>query len=257
VAARRRQPVSAPWHAGFFAGRFDRAGLRWPLRIFVGVAIASALGLAFLGAGARPWLFMGLAAAGAFLVWSVWDETRGRAATIGRLRARWLALPDVIDNGADLHFSEDGQPLIARLATGASGHTVTILTPLRETTAAFRIASQALPRPGFDGADPPIGGPPLSPLPGLQSMLHDELRIEGNEPAQLERWLDQTLVSALLSAARDHADSFRGLTFDGRFLAVHWVGELAADPLTVRALSAPLWRPFVPRLPPPRPELLN
>ncbi len=245
--------MSDQWHSGLF----DRPELRWPFRIFVGVALATALGLAFLGPGARPWLLLGLAAGGGFLAWSVWDATRGRAAVVGRLRERWVALPDVVDNGHDLHFSEDGQPLIARLATGDSGHTVAILTPLRETTAAFRIASPTLARPSFDGQDPPIGGPPLTPLPGLQSMLHDVLRIEGNEPAQLERWLDQALVSALLSAARDHADSFRGLTFDGRFLAVHWVGDLAADPTAVRALSAPLWRPFVPRLPPTRVELLN
>lgn len=241
------------WHSGLF----DRPALRWPFRIFVGLAIATAVGLAFLGPGARPWLLLALAAGGAFLAWSVWDQMRGRAAVVGRLRERWLAESDVVDNGHDLHFSEDGQPLIARLATSAGGHTVAILTPLRETTAAFRIASPELPEPSFDGHDPAVGGPPLTPLPGLQSMLHGALRVEGNEPAQLERWLDQALVSALLSAARNHADSFRGLTFDGRFLAVHWVGPVAADPNAVRALSAPLWRPFVPRLPPTRVELLN
>lgn len=245
--------MSQQWHAGLF----DRPSLRWPFRLFVGIVIATALGIAFLGPGARPWLLVALAAAGAFLAWSVYDETRGRAAAVGRLRERWLAEPDIIDNGKDLHFSEDGQPLIARLASSSSGHTVAILTPLRESTAAFRIASPELPRPSFDGEDPAIGGPPLTPLPGLQSMLDDVLKVEGNEPAQLERWLDHALRSALLSAARDHAASFRGLTFDGRFLAVHWVGDIAADPMAARALSAPLWRPFVPRLPPPRVELLN
>ena len=30
----------------------------------------------------------------------------------------------VVDNGADLHFSEDGQPLIARFATGPLGPAV-------------------------------------------------------------------------------------------------------------------------------------
>ena len=245
--------MSDQWHSGLF----DRPELRWPFRIFVGVALATALGLAFLGPSARPWLLLGLAAGGGFLAWSVWDATRGRAAVVGRLRERWVALPDVVDNGHDLHFSEDGQPLIARLATGDSGHTVAILTPLRETTAAFRIHAPKLPRPGFDGIEPAVGGPILAPLPGLKLMLHDAFEVEGNEPAQLERWLDQSLVKALLSAATHQADSFRGLTFDGRFLGVHWVGDGVADPIAIRALSAPLWRPFVPRLPPARPDLLN
>jgi len=38
---------------------------------------------------------------------------------------------------------------------------------------------------------------------------------------------------------------------------VHWLGDLAGDPAAVRALSAPLWRPFVPRLEPTRGQLLN
>ena len=241
---------------------YERPGLRWPLRIFVASAAAAGLGLAFLSPGARPWLFAAVLMAGAFLAFSVWDETRGRAAALARLRARWLSQPDVISDaadgaeGADLFFKEEGQPLIARLAF-AKAPAVAILTPLRETTAAFRIASKALPRPSFDGHDPPVGGPPLSPLPGLQLMLHDALSVEGNEPGQLERWLDAELGSALVAAARDHAASFRGLTFDGRFLAVHWLGEIVSDPAAVRALSAPLWRQFVPRLPPARGELLN
>lgn len=231
-------------------GLIDRPALRWPIRIFTGMAIAAGLGLALLSPGARPWLLGGLAIATGFLAWSIWEETRGATAALARVRARWLAEPDVIDNGDELHFMEDGQPLIARLATHRGAPAVAILTPLRETTAAFRIASKLMPPPGFDGLEPAIGGPPLTPLPGLGLMLHDALLIEGNEPAQLERWLDGALVSALLLAARDRATSFRGLTFDGRFLAVHWRGDLASDPQAVRALSAPLWRPFVPRLPP-------
>ncbi len=241
----------------FRSGLFDRPQLRWPFRIFLGAALATVLGLAFLDPDARSWLLMGLAASGAYLAWSVWDETKGRAALTQRVRQRWVQQADVVDNGADLHFSEDGQPLIARFATGPLGPTVTVLTPLRETTAAFRIHAPKLPRPSFDGIEPAVGGPQLTPLPGLKLMLHDAFEVDGNEPAQLERWLDQALVKALLSAATHQADSFRGLTFDGRFLGVHWVGDAVADPIAIRALSAPLWRPFVPRLPPVRADLLN
>jgi hypothetical protein len=235
----------------------ERPALRWPLRIFVATLVAGVLGLALLDPAARPWLLLTIVAAAGFLAWSWWDETRGRAAALARLRARWLAEPDVVDHDADLHFSEDRQPLIARLAQSRFGPALAILTPLPETTAAFRIASRHLPRPGFDGLEPALGGPPLARLPGLQLMLHDALVVEGNEPARLERWLDRPLIDALVAAARDHGASFRGLTFDGRFLAVHWLGDIAGDPAAARALSAPLWRPFVPRLPPTRPELLN
>lgn len=238
-------------------GLIDRPALRWPIRLFVGAALAAGLGLALLSPGARPWLLGGLGIATGFLAWSIWEETRGASAALGRVRDRWLAEPDVVASGDDLHFMEDGQPLIARLAIHRGAPAVAILTPLRETTAAFRIGSKALAPPGFDGLEPAIGGPPLSPLPGLALMLHDALVVEGNEPAQLERWLDGALVDALLAAARDHATLFRGLTFDGRFLAVHWRGDIAQEPEAVRALSAPLWRPFVPRLPPTPGVLLH
>ncbi len=236
---------------------FERAELKWPRRIFLGVLVAAALGFALLGPAARPWLMFAVAAAAAFFAWAWWDETRGKSAALARLRQRWLAEPDVVENRDDLHFSEDGQPLIARLALGRHGPALSILTPLPETTAAFRIASRHLPRPGFDGLEPAVGGPPLSPLPGLQLLVVDALFVEGNEPARLERWLDRALIDALVAAARDHAAIFRGLTFDGRFLAVHWLGSIVGDPAAARALSAPLWRPFVPRLPPTRPELLH
>lgn len=241
---------------------YRKPAMRWPIRLFVGVALAAGVGFALLGPELRPYLTGALLAAGGYVAWSAWDALRGRAAALERLLDRWRAEPGVLDDDGDLHFSEDGQPLIARLgelrhAAGGSGAAVAILTPLRETTAAFRIANRALPTPAFDGRDPAIGGPSLAPLPGVQLLLHDALAVEGNEPAQLQRWLDDALVQALVAAARDHADTFRGLTFDGRFLAVHWVGELAGDPGMVRALSAPLWRPFVPRLPPTRLELLH
>lgn len=238
-------------------GLWGRPELRWPLRLFGAAALLLGLGLAVFGPEARPWLVGTFVAAGAWVAFSAWDETRGRAAALHRLRERWLADPSVLAHGEDLHFMEDGQPLFARLAMGRRGPGVTILTPLRETTAAFSIASPTLPAPGFDGLEPPVGGPPLTPLSGLQSLIGGVARVSGNDPVTLERWLDEALVSALRRALAEHPESFRGLTFDGRFLAVHWVGAPALDPSAARALSAPLWRPFVPRLPPVPTTLLN
>lgn len=236
---------------------YRKPAMRWPLRLFIAVLGAAVIGFAYLGPELRPYLVGALLAAGGYLAWSAWDALRGRAAALEARLDRWRAAPGVLEHEGDLHFKEDGQPLLARLDEARSGPTVAVLTPLRETTAAFRIANRALPLPGFDGREPAVGGPSLSALPGVQLLLHDALIVEGNEPAQLQRWLDEALVSALVTAVRDHPDTFRGLTFDGRFLAVHWVGAPADDPGMARALSAPLWRPFVPRLPPTRLELLN
>jgi hypothetical protein len=238
-------------------GLWRKPELRWPIGLFGAAALLLGVGLAVFGPEARPWFVGTFIAAGAWVAFSVWDETRGRAAALHRVRERWLADPTVLAHGDDLHFLEDGQPLFARLAMGSRGPSVTILTPLRETTAAFAIASPHLPAPGFDGLEPPVGGPPLTPLSGLQSLLGGLGKVSGNDPGTLERWMDATLVAALTNALRDHRESFRGLTFDGRFLGVHWVGSPALDPSAARALSAPLWRPFVPRLPAASTALLN
>lgn len=235
----------------------ERPALKWPRRLLLGSIFAAIVGTVVLSPAARPWLIGAVVAFAVLFLWTLWDETRGRGAALQRLRERWLQHPDVIDSGGDLHFSEDRQPLIARLALGKHGPTIAVLTPLNVSTTAFRIRPRDLPAPSFDGRYPSVGGPSLTHLPGLQTLLHDALIVEGNAPARLERWLDQDLIHALLSAARDHPQSFGGLTFDGRFVAVHWIGPIVVDPEAVRALSAPLWRAFVPRLPPIRRELLN
>lgn len=241
---------------------------RWPLRLFLGASLALGLGLGLLDAGARPWLIGAFLGTGLLLGYTIWDETRGRAHRLNELRKRWLdfgagdggSLEDGISTRrptgltrADLHLMEDGQPLIARL--GLHGRdatpTVAILTPLPETTTAFLIASKHLPRPGFDGLEPVSRGPTLEPLPGVGALLEQTFHVMGNDPTRITRLLDEDLRHALAETDTLHRSVFRGLTFDGRFLAVHLLGEdLASDPAKALALSRPLWRPFVPRLPP-------
>ena len=80
---------------------------------------------------------------------------------------------------------------------------------------------------------------------------------EGLFGPRMMRYLDEDFLSALLWAERLHPGVFRGLTFDGRFIAVHWLGGLANDPLATLQASATLWKPFVPRLPSAAPQLMH
>lgn len=237
-------------------GRFPPQA-RGPLTAFIASLALLVLGLALFGPGARPWLLSLAAFSGAYFLWTVWDVTRGRSAHLESLRMLWASHLGGARNADDIHFMEDGQPLIARLALDTDVLSAAVLTPLSENTTAFRITPKQQRTPSFEGLYPAHSGPPVQPLPGLGALLGDALHIEGNQPAQLARWLDAELLTAIGNAARDHGASFGGLTFDGRFLGIHWRGEVVRDPKSVAALSAPLWRPFVPRLPPMRPELLN
>lgn len=254
-------PEPGPERKGPWSNLPDRA--IWPLRLLIGSALALGVGLAVLDPGLRPWLFGAFLFALALFAYTLWDETRGRAARLHELERLWIsagatrrealprtARPTGLEKG-DLHLDEAGQPLIVRLSLRGERPTVAVLTPLSESTTAFSIGSRQLPPPTFDGYEPAARGPAIEPLPGVGSLLGDSLDVRGNDPVRLTRLLDEELVAALTHAASHHADTFRGLTFDGRFLAVHWLGEEpASDPALTLARSAPLWRPFVPRLPP-------
>lgn len=241
------------------------ANARWPMRFFLGATLALGVGLAVLDHGARPWLFGGFLATGALFGYTLWDETRGRAARLNALRRRWLDAGALEGDGMyvgarptglrrdDLHFMEDGQPLVVRLSLVGRDATpaVAVLTPLPETTTAFMITAKHLPRPTFDGLEAAGRGPSLEVLPGVATLMGSVFDVTGNDPTRITRLLDDDLRHALREADVLHRDHFRGLTFDGRFLAAHFVGEEVAEaPARVFDMARPLWRPFIPRLPP-------
>jgi len=239
------------------------ARVRWPLRVAVAAALVLGLGV-WLFPGAKTAFIVIFLAALAWAGFTLWDATRGASFALERERKRWLEALGAVDHGHDLHLMEERQPLVVRLDRRARAMTSAVLTPLPETTAAFRIWPRAAPKPGFDGVEPPVGGPLLTPLPGLEATLGGAFSIEGNEPAHLARWLDGELVQGLHVTLALHADTFRGLTFDGRFLAVHWLdvagqgaGAVGRDPIATLAASSALWRPFVPRLPPAPASLMH
>ena len=233
--------------------------LRWPLRTFGAAVVVVGLG-SYLFPDAKSVLLAAGALVLAWVGWVWWDATRGAGAAIDELRGRWLdalAPYEAVASGDDVHVMEAGQPLIVRVGRRDGHPGVSVLTPLSETTTAFRIWPHAMPKPSFDGADPPVGGPLLTPLPAMEPVFGGAFAVEGNEPTRMMRYLDQDILSALLWAERLHPGTFRGLTFDGRFVAVHWLGELARDPLATLTASGTLWRPFVPRLPSAAPQLMH
>ncbi|MFO0750412.1 MAG: hypothetical protein U1F43_32790 [Myxococcota bacterium] len=235
------------------------AAVRWPLRAFAVAVIVLALGV-WLFPAAKTALLIGVALSGAWLAWTWWDATRGEGAAVDAVRARFaaaLAPAGAVENGPDLHLFEVSQPLLLRVGRRGRATATTLLTPLRESTTAFRIWPRAMPRPSFDGSEPPVGGPMLTHLPALETVLGGGFSVEGNEPTHIMRYLDEALLSALLDAERSYPAAFRGLTFDGRFLAVHWLGGVAGDPQRVVRASSLVWRPFVPRLPPVPSSLMH
>lgn len=236
-----------------------RRSLRWPLRLFVATLVALVIGVWLFPAGKTAFI-VALAAAAGWLAWTFWDATRGAGAALDARRASFAAALEAeggVMNGEDLHVMEDGQPLIVRVGQRDGRPTATVLTPLSESTTAFRFWPHAMPRPSFDGGDPPVGGPLLTRLHALETVLGGGFEVEGNEPTHIMRWIDEALLAALLDAAHSQPAAFRGLTFDGRFLAVHWIGGPASDVHRALALSSRLWRPFVPRLPALPPSLMH
>lgn len=252
--------MSAPDRSTVPAAEGSSGTTRWPLRVVVVAGVVLGVGV-WLFPGAKTALLIGFGLALAWAGWSLWDATRGATFALARERQRWLDALGAVDDDKDLHLMEERQPLIVRLDRRGAALTSAVLTPLPETTAAFRIWPRAAPRPGFDGREPPVGGPLLTPLSGLEGTLGGAFTIEGNEPARIARWLDGELVQGLLVTLSLHADTFRGLTFDGRFLAVHWVNVtgqgVGHDPVATLAASSALWRPFVPRLPSATPGLMH
>lgn len=225
--------------------------LRWPLRILIAATLVVGLGW-WLFPAAKTALLVGYAAAAGWALFAYWDKTRGASFALDADRRRWMEVLGAVDDGPDLHVMEDKQPLIVRLARRGSRTAVAVLTPLPETTAAFRLWPHDMPKPGFDGNEPPVGGPLLTPLHALEASLGGAFAVEGNEPARIARWLDEELLKVLLVAQALHPGSLRGLTFDGRFLAVHWLEPADGarlDPAQTMAAASPVWRAFVPRLP--------
>jgi hypothetical protein len=207
--------------------------------------------------------------------WLAWDETRGEGHALASMRARWLSeLPCSVDGDRlVLDPADGGPPRLVRLARLPDGTPcAAVFVPTAPATDGFRIWPRVASRPGFDGAEPQVGGPALTPLPGAASILQQllskdaetapaprrlvQLEVEGNAPELLLSRLRKAPRAALVETIHLHGDAFRGMTFDGAELGTHWVGPVALDPPRLMAAATPLLDAMSPR-PVNRPTVLN
>jgi hypothetical protein len=241
------------------------------------LTLALAFGLTtVIDLGALGGPLLALAAVGAAMTgWLAWDETRGSGHAQASLMARWRSeLPCSVDGERlVLDPCDGGPPRFIRLAQLTDGApTAAVLVPMAPATDGFRLWPRGMSRPGFDGAEPQVGGPALSPLPGAASILAQlltkdaerepwrsqvaPLELEGNAPEAVLSRLRKAPRAALAETIRLHGDAFRGMTFNGAELATHWVGPLVLDPARLMAAAAPLLDAMAPR-PVLRPTILN
>lgn len=241
---------------------------RLALRVALGLAIAAALStVSGLDALTLP-LGLLAGAAGLWLGWVIWDESRGRTHRTDRVMAAWQASTQGIRDGDALALQlEGGRPLTIRAAVTRHGLTaVALLTPLQTATFSIRAWPTPLPRPGFDGQEPSVGGPRTDPLPGVETIVGavrtelghpadaTPLRVEGNAPERALQLLTPRVLDALHDIERLHTGDFRGITFDGNLLGVHWLGRTAEDPLTAFHASLIVLEALLPRAPSPGPS---
>jgi hypothetical protein len=240
---------------------------RLALRVAIALAVAAGLStVSGLGALTLP-LGLLAGAAGLWLVWVIWDESRGRSHLTDRALNAWQAdVGGVRDEDALALQIAGGRPLSVRAAVTRHGLTaVALLTPLQMTTFSFRAWPAPAPRPGFDGAEPSVGGPRTDPLPGVETIVGTvrrelghpanatPLRVEGNSPERALQILTPRVLDALHDAERLHGGDFRGITFDGNLLGVHWLGGTAEDPLTALHATLHILEAFLPKTETPVP----
>lgn len=247
-------------------GGTRRIALRIAMAFILAAGLGSALGLSEL---TTPLVLLAVASV-AWLGWVVWDEGRGRSHKIRTSLDAFAAEIGGQTNTETLHLQLfENQPLTLRFAVRRDGNaTMAALTPTPSSTVSFRIWPDGTTRPGFDGQEPNVGGPRLETLPGLETILTDlfksdehpappRFHMEGNAPDRLMAVLSPDFRAALANALAIHGQGFRGVSFDGNLLAVHWVGAALTDPATTLATTRMLLMSLLPGQPAPPREILH
>jgi hypothetical protein len=234
--------------------------MRFAMGLLLAAGLAAALNMSEL---LTPLALLG-AAAVAWFAWVVWDESRGRTHRIAEARERFAGLGGVADGDDALKVPWDARgDMGLRFAVDRQGTaTVAALWPVPTSTVSFRLWPSFATRPGFDGQEPAVGGPRLERLPGVEAILgelfaHDgvsglpTLHCESNAPERLVSALNPAVRAALADVLRNHGQGFRGISFDGNVLAVHWTGTALEDPPTTLASTRQLLAAWLPAEPLP------
>lgn len=226
------------------------ARLQWPRRLLILAASFALVGYFALPRGLHIYLYALLGLASIGYLYARWDETRGQAASQEALRTHLKSELGALREGEVLHLRHEGRPILIKTSVLNRELQVAVLTPMPESSLAFRLYREHTPRPPLDGGAMALGAADLEPLPGLSATLPQGMALEGNAPAQIARLFDNELRDALARTTFEHRDSFRGLSFDGRFLGAHWTLPLASRSQAMLEASWDLFVPFIPQATP-------
>lgn len=173
--------------------------------------------------------------------WSLtvtWYETRGPGAVVLGLVGRWLELPGAERAGRTSVRVYDGtQPLLVRLGRSGGELAAVVETPALESTTALRV----WPRE----ASAPLLGQPVERIALMEARFAGQLKVEASSAQDAARALDDKAATALAGVRKEAGDAWRGLTYDGRTVAVFLAGPVVTDPERATQLARALWRRFV------------
>lgn len=221
------------------------AGLGTTARLLVAGALAAGAGIPLSSARLTPWLILALVGLLAALAYHLWDSSRGPGAALAALHRRWLELPGARASGPLMVDVHDGvQPLRIRITRRGRTSYGLVTTPLLASTVAFRLWPAEAPPPGFLGSATLDGPPDLARAVGVEARFAHVFRAESNLPLALDAIVTADLMAPLLAVRREAPTAFRGVTWDGRELGVHWAGPQLTDPTRTLQLSRPIWRAF-------------
>ncbi|TNF23903.1 MAG: hypothetical protein EP329_26305 [Deltaproteobacteria bacterium] len=223
------------------------ARVAWPIRVGVGVALAAAAAIPLFGRHYTLWLVLLAVGALGWSAWHLWWATRGPGAILVGLEQRWLELHGARRLGRCAVVVHDGmQPLQIRLSRERRTLRADVGTPLPASTLTFRLWPADQAAPDFAGSPTRELTYDLERAPEVEALFAGRFGAESNHPAALRRIMTASLMAPLLTVHQSSPPgAFRGLTWDGRELAVHWAGPVVTDPTRALQLSRPIWRAFV------------
>lgn len=208
------------------------------------VALIAAPVAAF-GRDAIPWVGVAIAVALAARMAYVYWLAHGSPARVAELQHKWLELPGArpIRRSA-IHVHDGMQPLTVRLGLVGGADAAVVQTAAGDSPVAFRAWPERAPPPSLAAEGFGPGGPPVERAPLLERLFAGTIRVEVSDDRDAFRLIGGEVAAALAVVAQEAAESFAGLTYDGRVVGVHWRGAVAAQPQRAAQLSRAIWRRF-------------
>ncbi|PIE65936.1 MAG: hypothetical protein CSA24_01470 [Deltaproteobacteria bacterium] len=220
---------------------------RWTTRLLIAGTLAGFAGLPILGTRWAPWLIILAVTSLALLLYGWWFGARGPGAVMRGLLARWLELSGARrgPGGYEVRVFDGLQPLRITLSRNGRDLCAQVTTRLSDTTLAFRLWPDGQEPPSFTGSMSRELCDDLRRAPAVEARLANLYRADANQPRALDRAITRDLMAPLLAVRKAATPGYRGVTFDGASLSVHWRGPATADPERVMQLSRPIWAAMV------------